>query len=97
MPAPYKTSVDAVVPAVSVVLPVYNSEPYLAEAFDSTAGQRQAITREVMAAEAGAAARASLPTRTRLAVAVGVRHIPPTVWFEPLGRLMRRMPAGGPA
>jgi glycosyltransferase involved in cell wall biosynthesis len=35
MSALHEPSVGVAVPAVSVVLPVYNSEPYLAEALDS--------------------------------------------------------------
>jgi hypothetical protein len=65
--------------------------------FDLAAGQREAITRDVMAAEAGAAARASLPTRARLAVVAGLRRILPAAWCERLRNLVRRMPAGGRA
>jgi hypothetical protein len=65
--------------------------------FDLAAGQREAIMRDVMAAEAGATARASLPTRARLAVVAGLRHILPAAWFERLRNLVRRMPASGRA
>lgn len=65
--------------------------------FDLAAGQREAIMRDVMAAEAGAAARARLPTRARLAVVAGLQHILPAAWFERLRDLVRRMPAGGRA
>ena len=65
--------------------------------FDLAACQRETIMRDVMAAEAGAATRGSLPTRTRLAVVAGLRHILPAVWFERLRNLARRMPASGRA
>jgi glycosyltransferase involved in cell wall biosynthesis len=65
--------------------------------FDLAAGQREAIMRDVMAAEAGATARASLPTRAQLAVVAGLRHILPAAWFERLRNLVRRMPASGRA
>jgi hypothetical protein len=67
------------------------------ERFDLVAGQREALMRDVMAAEAGAAARAGLPTGIRLAVAAGLRHILPAAWFERLRNLVRRMPASRPA
>jgi hypothetical protein len=61
--------------------------------FDLAAGQREAIMRDVTAAETRAVAGASLPTRTRLAVAAGLRHVLPAAWFDRLRDLVRRRPA----
>jgi glycosyltransferase involved in cell wall biosynthesis len=61
--------------------------------FDLAAGQREAIMRDVTAAETRAVAGASLPTRTRLAVAAGLRHVLPGAWFDRLRDLARRRPA----
>jgi hypothetical protein len=61
--------------------------------FDLAAGQREAIMRDVMVAEAGAVGRASLPIGARLALAAGLRRVLPPAWFERLRNLVHRMPA----
>jgi hypothetical protein len=61
--------------------------------FDLAAGQREAIMRDVMVAEAGAAGRASLPIGARPALAAGLRRVLPPAWFERLRNLVHRMPA----
>jgi hypothetical protein len=67
----------------------------LYDAFDLAAGQPEAVTRDVTAARAGAAARECLPTRARPAMVAALRHILPIAWFERLGDFVRRMPSGG--
>jgi hypothetical protein len=61
--------------------------------FDLAAGQREAIMRDVMVAEAGAAGRASLPIGARSALAAGLRRVLAPAWFERLRNLVHRMPA----
>jgi hypothetical protein len=61
--------------------------------FDLAAGQREAIMRDVMVAETGAAGRASLPIGARSALAAGLRRVLAPAWFERLRNLVHRMPA----